>query len=227
MFDKYKRTDLIKILRANKQHLPADVLKHSRDELLNILNNATDLDLTCTKDFVLIGEKKKDKKVKQEPKQEVKQESKQVVLNELSDDDMEEVKKPEQQPTKPYRTLSRKKLNVPEPTPPVKNVVQSTPPVKQALVDTKEQEAHVRNILKDYTVEVRNLLLNFDDGNAIDLYDEQNIVFEYNHIRNDAENAIDNIIKGLKTDFNEKFYDTVSKILDQSLEKVQKFLGLN
>jgi hypothetical protein len=228
-FTKVKRTDLIKILRQNKEYLPPDILKHSKDELVQIIQNASNLNLECAKDFVLVGQNLKKDRPK-EPKaprvvqEQVKQQK--VQLNELSSDSDSSDSDDEAIPVqKTSRLLQRRKIEQ-KLVQPIQQVVQPKP-VPQKPVNNKLHENTVRQLLKEYTSDVRKLLLNYDDGAEIDSYDEQNIIAEYNETRGMYESKIDEIIGTLQTDFTQAFYDQISKLLDQSFDKVQRFLGMN
>lgn len=208
-FSLYRRIDLIKIIRANPSYLPQNIIKHSKEELINICNNIKDLNLTTAEELIKIN------KIDKQPEI-INNVDQRITLNELTDDSEseEDNKEPLQKMNRPSR-LNRKKINLPQEQIPIINKNKKN-----------EEETNVRQILKDYTVDVRDLLLNFDDDEDIDIYDEKAIITEYNKIREETENQIDNIIHNLQEDFTNKFYEQISKILDQSLTKVQSFLNL-
>lgn len=212
-----KRVTLIKLLRANKV-APPDILKHKKEELLSICQGLSNLDFSCLDSVKVKPEKvKKAKNIKehvQPPK---------VVLNELSDSSDSEQETP-QPVVKQVSRLQRKKM------PPVQQI-QPTPQPQPVPLQTKPkqeqktQENEVRYLLKEYTSDVRKLLLNYDDDGEIDSYDEQTIVSEYNEIRGMYESKIDEIIGTLQVDFTQGFYNQISKLLDQSYDKVEHFLS--
>ena len=51
-FSLYRRIDLIKIIRANPSYLPQNIIKHSKEELINICNNIKDLNLTTAEELM-------------------------------------------------------------------------------------------------------------------------------------------------------------------------------
>jgi hypothetical protein len=226
-FNNYRRTDLIQLLRSNKQYLPADVLKHTKEDLINILSNAKELDLSLLESFSEV--KTKTKNVKPTPLKTVKAVIvPPVVLGELSDEEEEELEEVIKKPR-----LVRKKAAVPLPVvkveikPPVvvkkevvkKEVVKVAPVIVQS---NKEDELKVKELLKDYAQECRELLDNYDG--ELDDYDVQSITETYNETREAYENAIDDIIEGLSVPFSEKFYALISKMLDLSLLKIENFI---
>ena len=206
-FSLYRRNDLIKIIRANPSYLQPNIMKHTKEELVDICN------ITTAEDVM---KNKKDNQPIEEQQR--------ITLNELTDEsetesesesesEEEKINEPLQVMNKPSR-LNRKKLNLPE------------EPKKQSILKNNNAEGLVKQLLKNYTVDVRDLLLNFDDDAELDIYDERTIITEYNKIREDVENQIDSIAQELQNDFSDKFYQQISKILDQSLNKVQSFLNL-
>jgi hypothetical protein len=221
-FNTIKRVTLIKILRANQKQ-PADVLKHSKAELVAICEKFTDLDLSCLSDVKVKPDKVKPDKVKPvkskktiEPVPVPK-----VVLNELSDSSSDDDEPTPQPVPKTSRLLQRKKLTTQPP--PIQTPTPPPPPVKQPKQEKKSHENDVKEILKIYTNSVRQLLLDFEQG-LLDQFDIKHITDEYNDLRELAENQIDQIIAGLDVDFSPKFYETISKILDNSFNKVEQFL---
>ncbi len=230
-YKSFRRMDLIKALRKVNQ-APNDILKYSKQELIQVCEQATGLDFSNVEP---LGTPKKDKPIKPKTKNELKVKQEEVkppkvVLNELSSDsdssDDEQPIQPPQQPVKnPSRLLQRRKIEqtIVQPVQPVAQ----PKPVLQKPVNNKIHENTVRQLLKEYTSDVRKLLLNYDDGAEIDSYDEQQIIAEYNETRGIYESKIDDIIGTLQTDFTQAFYNQISKLLDQSLDKVQRFLGMN
>lgn len=225
-YENFKRMDLIAILRKNPSYLPVDVIKYSKEKLIEILNSAVNLDLSLIPSFVQLKLKPdipKTKLVKVYPLEIVKAVVKQpVVLDEITDDDEEE---PEIVVERKSR-LVRKKVVAPKPVveeivPVIK--VEIVPVVKvEVVTDTKVEELKVRELLKTYAKECRSLLDNYDD--TIDDFDVEFITETYNEIREDYENAIDEIINTLTIGFSDKFYSLISKMLDQSLLKIENFI---
>lgn len=218
-FAQYKRTDLIKLLRLNKQYLPDNVLKYTKIQLEEVLNKAQDLDLSILPSFVPMKEKKVKDTPLQKPQPVVKPP---VVLDELSDSSEDEQPIPERK-----QRLVRKKAEPPIKQPvPVKAlpqpIVKQPPVVVKPLPNNKENEMKVKQLLKEYAEDCRELLDNYAD--EIDDYDVQCITDSYNDIRECYENAIDDIIEGLELVFSDKFYTLISKMLDQSLNKIQNFI---
>ena len=222
-FNKYKRVELIKLLRVNKKYLPPDVLRHSKTEMLEILNNATDLDTTITESFKgVLGKVKKP--VEKVIKPVAKPVKKKVVLNELSgddtsDDDQPVVKEPERQATKTVvkaRKLDRKRVTVSEI---VSDDVVEPLEEKDSVVDI---EREVRLILKDYQLDVRDMISVYDTSEYLDDHEIKQISNEYNSIRVHYEDVIERTIQAYP--IQDKFFMFMSRTLDTQLEKVQRLI---
>ena len=222
-FNNYKRTDLIKLLRVNKQYLPTDVLKHTKDDVISILVNAKDLDLSLLETFVEV--KTKTKNTNPTPLKTVQPVIKPpVVLDELSEEEEEEevIRKPRLVRKKAVVPVVPVKVDIKMPVlvKPISKPVSVSVPVPVA--NNKEDETKVKELLKDYATDCRDLLDNYDDD--LDDFDVQSLTETYNEIREDYENAIDDVIEGLKVPFSEKFYALISKMLDLSLTKIENFI---
>ena len=240
----YNRVHLIKVLRANPEHLPENVLRYSKDELVKLCQSIKGLDLSVLDSCSQIKQQKEKKEivkgvsnenVKSEVKQPVKPLVKRVVLNELSDldepeeeDEVEEKVEVKSEPIpipKPkVSRLVRTKISVE----PVKQVVKVPikVPVKQVLQiqDNKHEEGDVKQVLKNYVLDVRSLLELYNDIQHLDEYDVEDITNKYNEIRETTENNIEQIADSLEHDFDEKFYKYISNTLDTQLNKIKKFL---
>ena len=222
-FNKYKRVELIKLLRVNKKYLPPDILRHSKDEMLEILNNATDLNLDITKDFKGVLGKVKTP-IEKVIKTVAKPVKKKVVLDELSgddtsDDDQPAVKEPEQQATKTVvkaRKLDKKRVIVSEI---VSDDIVEPLEEKDSVVDI---EREVRSILKDYQLDVRDMILVYDTSDYLDDHEIKQISNEYNAIRIHYEDVIERTIQAYP--IQDKFFAFMSKTLDAQLEKVQRLI---
>ena len=223
-FNKYKRVELIKLLRANKKYLPPDILRHSKNEMLEILNNATDLDTTITENFKgVLGKVKTpiEKVIKPVATKLIK---KKVVLDELSgddtsDDDEPVVKEPVVQVVKveaKTRKLNKKRVTVAEIV--SDNVVEPLEE-KDSVVDI---EREIRLILKDYQLDVRDMIAVYDTSDYLDDHEIKQISNEYNAIRIHYEDVIERTIQAYP--IQDKFFLFMSKALDTQLEKVQRIL---
>lgn len=220
-YKSFRRVDLIKILRKVHQ-APPDILKYSKEELIQVCEKTQGLDVS---EINVLGSVKPEKVKKEKKAKNIKEhvQPPKVVLNELSDSSDSEQETP-QPVVKQVSRLQRKKM------PPVQQI-QPTPQPQPVPLQTKPkqeqktQENEVRYLLKEYTSDVRKLLLNYDDDGEIDSYDEQTIVSEYNEIRGMYESKIDEIIGTLQVDFTQGFYNQISKLLDQSYDKVEHFLS--
>ena len=222
-FNKYKRVELIKLLRVNKKYLPPDVLRHSKTEMLEILNNATDLDTTITESFKgVLGKVKKP--VEKVIKTVAKPVMKKVVLNELSgddtsDDDQPAVKEPVVVVDKTVvraRKLDRKRVTVSEI---VSEDIVEPLEEKDGIVDI---EREVRAILKDYQLDVRDMISVYDTSDYLDDHEIKQISTEYNTIRIHYEDVIERTIQ--EYPIQDKFFAFMSKTLDTQLDKVQRLL---
>ncbi len=128
-------------------------------------------------------------------------------------DTHEEKKVTEKQPKKKLKKLKRKVL---------KNDVEEKVEKK---INNKDIEKTIKKMIKDFTKDVRELLLDFDDIEELDQFDEDTIVNEFNKMKVDVENKIEDMLA--TSDVSDTFVEKqVERKLDLQIEKVKKFLEL-